>query len=148
MPDTRGRLRRPIGVSSAVALYALGMHRILLREVIVDVPSTDLERVAAFWSGALGTTARQTSEAEFWSLPDAAALPYVGLQDIGTGPARYHLDIESDDVEAEVARLVALGATEVSRQRAWVVLADPAGLLLCVLPPESDEFTERARPVE
>ena len=123
------------------------MHRILLREVIIDVPSADLDRVTAFWAGALGTSAHQTEAPEFWSLPDAAALPHVGLQDIGTAPARYHLDIESDDVEAEVARLVALGATEVSRQRSWVVLADPAGLLLCVLPPESDEFAERARPV-
>lgn len=122
------------------------MHRILLREVIVDVPTADLERVAAFWGAALGTSARQvgTEHREFWSLPGAAALPYVGLQDIGTDRPRYHLDIESDDVEAEVARLIALGATQVSRQPSWVVLADPAGLLLCVLPPECDEFADRS----
>jgi predicted enzyme related to lactoylglutathione lyase len=122
------------------------MHRILLREVIVDVPTADLPRVAAFWAGALGSTARRLEDhPEFWALPGAAALPHVGLQDIGTEPPRYHLDIESDDVEAEVTRLVALGATEVSRQPSWVVLADPAGLLLCVLPPECEEFADRSR---
>ena len=123
------------------------MHRILLREVIIDVPSTDLERVTAFWAGALGADAQQTEAPEFWSLPDAAALPHVGLQDIGTDRARYHLDIETDDVPAEVTRLVRLGAEEVSQGRTRVVLRDPAGLLLCVLPPESDEFATRSRPV-
>jgi hypothetical protein len=125
------------------------VHRILLREVIVDVPSAQLEAETAFWAGALDSQARTESAdyPEFRSLRGAAALPHVGLQDIGTGQARYHLDIESDDIEAEVARLLALGATEVARQSAWVVLADPAGLLLCVLPPESEEFAERSRPV-
>lgn len=44
-----------------------------------------------------------------------------------------------------MSRLLALGATEVSRQDSLVVLADPAGLLLCVLPPQSEEFAERSR---
>jgi Glyoxalase-like domain len=50
-------------------------------------------------------------------------------------------------VPAEVARLTALGAEEVSRGRTWVVLRDPAGLLLCVVPVESPHFTERSRAV-
>ena len=125
------------------------MHRILLREVIVDVPSAALERTRRFWSEALAATPRSVGDAgEFTSLDDAAALPHVALQDIGSTAARYHLDLESDDVEAEVARLLRLGATEVSRGNGFVVLADPAGLLLCVLPPESDEFATRSREVE
>ncbi|GAA1833156.1 VOC family protein [Microlunatus capsulatus] len=125
------------------------MHRILLREVIVDVPSAVLDEARTFWSAALAATPRVVGDAgEFTALDDPSALPHVALQDVGTTPARFHLDLESDDVEAEVARLVRLGATEVSRGDGFVVLADPAGLLLCVLPPESDEFATRSRQVE
>jgi predicted enzyme related to lactoylglutathione lyase len=53
------------------------------------------------------------------------------------GKNRVHLDFASADVEAEVARLVALGATETGRHSfgeefRWVVLADPAGNAFCI----------------
>jgi hypothetical protein len=120
----------------------------MLREVIVDVPSASLAASRTFWSEALLARPRVVGDAgEYTALDDPAALPHVALQDVGTTPARYHLDLESDDVEAEVDRLVGLGATVVSRHKAFAVLADPSGLLLCVLPPESDEFASRSRPV-
>ena len=125
------------------------MHRILLREVIVDVPSATVEAARRFWSRALAATPRVVGDGgEFTTLDDPAALPHVAVQDVGTAAARYHLDLESDDVEAEVARLLRLGATEVSRRDGLVVVADPAGLLICVLPPESEEFATRSREVE
>jgi len=125
------------------------MHRILLREVVVDVPAAALEPTRRFWAEVLAATPRVVGDAgEFTSLDDAAALPHVAVQDVGSAAARYHLDLESDDVEAEVARLLRLGATEVSRSDHFVVLADPAGLLLCVLSPESDEFATHSREVE
>ncbi|MEJ7649952.1 MAG: VOC family protein [Nakamurella sp.] len=80
-------------------------------------------------------------------MPDPAALCHIGLQDIGDGIAGLHLDIETDDIPAEVHRLTTLGATELFRHDAWVVMADPAGTRFCLLPPESDEFAERARVV-
>ena len=124
------------------------MHRILLREVIVDVPSAALEPTRRFWSQALAATPRTVGDqGEFTSLDDAVALPHVAVQDVGSTAARYHLDLESDDVDAEVARLVRLGGTEVSRSNGLVVVADPAGLLICVLPPESDDFPTRSREV-
>jgi Glyoxalase-like domain len=66
---------------------------------------------------------------------------------VGDTEARFHVDLETDDVPAEVARLVRLGAEEVSRGRTWVVLRDPAGLLLCVVPAESSDFPTRSRPL-
>jgi glyoxalase superfamily protein len=124
------------------------MHRIMLREVIVDVPSQDLDATRQFWGGALDGTVRPLTEfPEFAALDGAAALPHIGFQDIGSGPARYHLDIETDDIEAEVARLTGLGAAVHERHEHWVVMRDPAGLLFCLLPPESDEFAERSRAV-
>ena len=71
----------------------------------------------------------------------------LGLQDIGTDEARFHVDLETDDVEAEVARLARLGAEKVSDGRTWTVLRDPAGLLVCVVPAESPDFAERSREV-
>jgi hypothetical protein len=124
-------------------------HRILLREIVIDVPTDRLAAATAFWARALDTEARPLKDyTEFVELVDPAARCVVGLQDVGTAEARYHLDIESDDVEAEVARLVRLGATEVSRRLSWVVLRDPAGLLLCVLPPDTADFAQHAREVE
>jgi hypothetical protein len=124
-------------------------HRIALREVVIDVPTDVLAAETKFWALALDTDARPLKDyAEFVELVDPAARCVVGLQDIGTDTARFHVDIESDDVEAEVARLVRLGATEVSRHLSWVVLRDPAGLLLCVVPPDTPDFDQRARTVD
>jgi hypothetical protein len=124
------------------------MHRILLREIVIDAPTETFAATRDFWSAALLTQAREVERyPEFTALEDPASLPVVGLQDVGVDSARYHVDIETDDVAAEVARLVHLGAEEVSRGRTWVVLRDPAGLLLCVVPAESPDFPERSREV-
>ena len=124
-------------------------HRILLREVVIDVPTRDLESATQFWAAALATEARPLKDyTEFIALTDPAARCVVGLQDVGDDVARYHVDIESDDVEAEVARLVRLGATVQFRHRTWAVLRDPVGLPLCVVPPDTPDFDERARTVE
>ncbi|WP_392425725.1 VOC family protein [Barrientosiimonas humi] len=58
---------------------------------------------------------------------------------------RVHLDIETDDVEAEVARVTALGATVHERREGYVILADPGGLLFCVVPVQTgDAFAQQA----
>jgi hypothetical protein len=124
------------------------VHRVLLREVIVDVPSDTLAATQRFWAAALAGSVRRLAQfPEFAALDNPAALPHVGFQDIGAGTARFHLDIETDDIEAEVERLSRLGAVVEQRKEHWVVMRDPAGLLFCLLPPESDEFAERSRVV-
>ena len=124
-------------------------HRMLLREIVIDAPSDRLDEARAFWARALATeTAPLKDYTEFTALVDPAARCVVGIQDVGADGARYHVDIEADDVEAEVARLVRLGATEVARHLSWVVLRDPLGLLLCVVPPDTPDFAERARVVD
>jgi hypothetical protein len=124
------------------------MHRILLREVVIDAPTETFAATRDFWAAALLTGSRRLADhPEFTALVDPASLPLVGLQDVGTDRARFHLDLETDDVPAEVDRLVRLGAVEVSRQPSWVVLRDPAGLLFCVLPAESPDFAEHSREV-
>lgn len=122
------------------------MHRILLREIVIDAPDEVFAQTRDFWSSALLAESRQVEEyPEFTGLIGPAAMPWVGLQNVGGAAARFHLDIETDDVDAEVRRLVTLGAVIVGQGRAWVVLKDPAGLLFCVVPYESPWFEERAR---
>lgn len=121
------------------------MHRSRLRALMIDVPGPDLAPATAFWSGALGKTPNRTA---------AEAHPYLTLlpRDTGLrvtlqridGAARYHVDIETDDLEAEVKRLEALGAQEVERSGDWVVMRDPAGLPVCVVPVESTDFDATA----
>ena len=82
-------------------------HRIVLREVVVDVPTDRLEAATRFWAGALGAQSEVVEDyPEFVALRDPAARCGVGLQDIGTDTARFHVDIETDDVAAEVTREV------------------------------------------
>ena len=109
------------------------MHRSTLTAVLADVPRECFTDEIAFWSGALGSPP-VIDDAD----PDYAELGRAGhgvqfmVQRIG-GPARFHLDIETDDIDAEVARLEALGARRVVHVQTWWVMRDPAGLLFCVV---------------
>ena len=63
----------------------------------------------------------------------------------GKHEARVHLDIETDDIEAEVARLEALGAKRVQHVRnRWWVMEAPTGHRFCVVP--MDEDSTRGKP--
>lgn len=110
-----------------------GMHRSRLSAALVDVPPERYEDVVGFWSGALGSEA-EIDDGD----PDYAGLgePVPGLQFMVQrvdAAARIHLDIETDDVDAEVERLEALGAERVEKIDTWWVMRDPAGLLFCVI---------------
>ena len=127
------------------------MHRILLRTIIVDVPSANHDATRDFWATALGAQAhRGVRHPEYHWMEHPASAGPVLIQDVGAAPARFHVDIETDDVEAEVTRLVGAGAAELERHgdlaERWVVLRDPAGLLFCVVP-AGDGFAEAAREV-
>jgi len=124
------------------------MHRILLREVVIDAPPDSFAATRDFWAAALLTEAREVEGfPEFTALPDAASLSWVGLQRIASGAARLHLDLETDDVGAEVERLIGLGAVKIADGRTWVVMRDPSGLLFDVVPHQSPWFAERSREV-
>ena len=60
-------------------------------------------------------------------------------------PSRVHLDIESDDVDAEVRRLEALGAKRVEKINTWWVLEAPTGQRFCVVRAKSPAFGEHAK---
>jgi len=64
----------------------------------------------------------------------------VFVQEIGDGVARVHLDIETDDVEAEVVRLESHGAIRVRPVESWWIMQDPSGQRFCVVRPQTDDF--------
>lgn len=127
------------------------MHRSRIGVVLIDLPEESYAASAAFWAGATGT-ARGTSHASpgeepYESLDRLPGGVMLELQRTGAGtPARIHLDIETDDVAAEVARVLGLGARVVAQREGYVILADPGGLLFCVVPVQTGaEFDAHAR---
>ncbi len=111
-------------------------HFSRLFKVVIDIPASDYEREVSFWAAALGEPLLQP----FGRHPEyhGAALHgqdfWLLTQRLGEGAARVHLDIHTDDLDAEVGRLERLGARRVHRVDSWRVMRDPAGLLFCVLP--------------
>ena len=59
-------------------------------------------------------------------------------------PEWVHLDIETDDIDAEVTRLEALRAKRVARVRTWWVMEAPTGQRFCVIRPQNEGFAARA----
>jgi glyoxalase superfamily protein len=120
------------------SLYPPQMHRSRLSTLLIDAPMAEAPRSAAFWSAALGVDAKAvTDEPQFISLPAAVPGLVTAVQAVDDD-ARYHVDIETDDVAAEVARLTALGAEEESVWQGCHALRVPGGHLLCVIPLHSD----------
>jgi hypothetical protein len=117
------------------------MHRSRVYAILIDTPRETADEVTQFWSKALGVTPRPLPEApQFISLPNAIPGVNAAVQATETADdtPRMHIDIETDDIEAEVARLQALGATRESQWQECHTLRAPGGHVLCVLPVESD----------
>ncbi|MCM0674302.1 glyoxalase/bleomycin resistance/dioxygenase family protein [Micromonospora phytophila] len=113
------------------------MHRSRVYAILIDAPEAEAARSTAFWSAALGVPAQPVpSEPQFITLHEALPGLVTAVQVVDDAP-RFHLDFETDDVEAETARLLALGATQVARWQECRVLRVPGGHLVCVLPVES-----------
>jgi hypothetical protein len=116
-------------------------HRSRLSTILIDAPNGAAPAAATFWSQALGVPARPVpDEEEFTSLRGALPDLVLAVQAVDD-EARYHVDIETDDVDAETARLVALGAVEVGRWLDCHTLRAPGGHLVCVIPRHSDPET-------
>jgi predicted enzyme related to lactoylglutathione lyase len=121
------------------------MHKSKLAGFIIDCNTTDLSAAADFWGGALGMQIK--------TLPPEEGEKYVRLIDPGglhievqkvAHPSRVHLDIETDDVAAEVRRLEALGAKQVRAKGTWVVMEAPTGQRFCVVRKQSQDFDQKA----
>ena len=103
-------------------------------QVCLDLPPSTYDAECAFWQSVTGWDLAETRSPEFRRLTGPPAQPLqLLLQRLDDEqPAGAHLDLAADDREAEVARHVSLGATEVGPGRGWTVLRDPAGAHYCV----------------
>lgn len=116
------------------------MHHSRLCSIIIDCQADDLAEAARFWSAALGRPIREGAAStgdNYVPLDTHADEPVIEVQKV-EHPSRVHLDIESDDIEAEVLRLEALGARRVVAIRTWVVMEAPTGQRFCVIRPQRD----------
>jgi predicted enzyme related to lactoylglutathione lyase len=122
------------------------MHKSKLGGFIIDCQTDDLGRAADFWGGALGMPVRE--------LPAEEAALYKRLEDSQHGldievqkvnhASRVHLDIETDDVEAEVLRLEKLGAKRIQAVHTWWIMEAPTGQRFCVVRAASSKFAQLA----
>jgi predicted enzyme related to lactoylglutathione lyase len=124
------------------------MHKSKLSGFIIDCQTHDLDRAAEFWGAALGMPIAElpADEAELYKrLEDSQHGLDIEVQKVSHA-SRVHLDIETDDIEAEVRRLEALGATRVQAVRTWWVMEAPTGQRFCVVQAKasSKSFAERA----
>jgi hypothetical protein len=122
------------------------MHRSKLGQILVDCQVEDMAAAVRFWSGALGLAPdpRDLPTDRYFALLGPAGGLRVLLQRV-EWPSSYHLDIEADDVEAEVRRLEALGAVRKRKVDSWWVMRAPTGHDFCVICPQSEGSVESAR---
>ena len=130
------------GSSPVIAVHTEEMP-VALHHVVVD--AHDLRGLARFWSQALGWAVLSVREREIVIGPDdhaSVGMCFMPVTDVKTLKNRVHLDLttSAEDREAEIERLLGLGAQRVdvgqTGAESWTVLADPEGNEFCVVRPK------------
>jgi predicted enzyme related to lactoylglutathione lyase len=122
------------------------MHYSRLCAVLIDCQVSDVDAAAGFWAEALGRPvdlAHPGSRDNYRMLETPADEPIVQIQRV-EHESRVHLDIETDDIPAEVARLEKLGAKIVNQLERWTVMQAPTGQRFCVVRVQRPGFPKNA----
>lgn len=111
-----------------------------LKVEMITFDSSDPAKLAGWWAEHFEGTTHELLPGEFYAVarPEGPRLGFQKVPDPTPGKNRVHLDFSAADVDGEVSRLTAAGATEVERHKIgdnfrWVVLADPEGNAFCVV---------------
>ena len=111
-------------------------HRSRLAGFIIDCQTDNLDAAADFWSRALGATIADRDAgddtAEYQMFGNTPGDLHIEVQKV-QHPSRVHLDIEADDLDAEAARLEALGARKIGFVKRWWVMDAPTGQRFCIV---------------
>ncbi|MFF2551419.1 VOC family protein [Nocardia sp. NPDC058058] len=101
----------------------------------LDTPAARFDESAEFWRTVTGSTlsAKRGDNDEFLTLLPDSGTPSVKMQAVPHDP-RVHLDLDVDDVPAEVERAVKLGATVVFDNHGYTVMRSPHGMIFCFTP--------------
>lgn len=116
------------------------MHKSRLAALVIDSQGEEKSSAIDFWAQVLGWPCHETDE-KYGKLATPPDQPDVLIQQVDH-PSRVHLDIESDDIEAEVIRLESLGAMVVERRERWTVMEAPTGHRFCVVHPQRADFAD------
>ena len=111
------------------------MHHSRLCAVLIDCKSDDVDTAARFWGEALGRPVdlkHPGSRGNYRMLETPPGEPIVEIQKV-EHESRAHIDIETDDIPAEVKRLEKLGAKVWKHLERWVVMEAPTGHRFCVV---------------
>lgn len=122
------------------------MHRSRINGILIDCNVEDIGAAAKFWAGALGRPVdpgHPGTRGDYVMLETPPDEISVQIQRVDH-ESRIHLDIETHDIPAEVARLEKLGATVDSRMERWVVMRAPSGQRFCVVRVQRDGFPKGA----
>jgi hypothetical protein len=122
------------------------MHRSRLNGLLIDCNTEDIAAAARFWAEALGRPIDPNhpgTRGNYVMLETPPDEVSIQIQRV-THESRVHLDIETDDIPAEVARLEELGATVDKRLERWVVMRAPTGQRFCVVRVQRDGFPKGA----
>jgi predicted enzyme related to lactoylglutathione lyase len=122
------------------------MHRSRINGILIDCNVEDIDAAARFWAEALGRPIdpdHPGTRGDYVMLENRPDEISVQIQRVDH-ESRIHLDIETDDISAEVARLEKLGATVHKRMERWVVMQAPTGQRFCVVRVQRDGFPEGA----
>jgi hypothetical protein len=118
------------------------MHKSRLAQIVIDCHGTETDAAARFWGAALGrpvNTLEDPADERYRELGTSDEELNILIQSVNH-VSRVHLDIETDDVEAEVRRLEQLGAKRVEQVRTWWIVEAPTGQRFCVLTPQSRQL--------
>jgi predicted enzyme related to lactoylglutathione lyase len=113
---------------------------------LIDCKTADLGSAARFWAEALGRPLdpeHPGSNSTYQMLATPPDEPIVQIQRVDH-ESRVHIDIETDDIPAEVSRLEKLGAQVVNRLERWVVMQAPTGQRFCVVRVQRPGFPKNA----
>ena len=120
------------------------MHRSRINGILIDCNVEDIGAAARFWAEALGRPVdpdHPGTRGNYVMLENRPGQISVQIQRVDH-ESRVHLDIESDDIDAEADRLEKLGAKKVAFVKRWWVMEAPSGQRFCVVRVQRDGFDE------
>ena len=121
------------------------MHKSRVSNILIDCQTNDIDAAATVWAAAIGRTAESDADpSEPYRLLEGPPREMKILVQAVRHESRVHLDIETDDVEAETSRLEGLGARRVAKVKTWWVMEAPTGQRFCVVRPQRADFEENA----
>ena len=121
-------------------------HRSRINGILIDCNVDDIQEAARFWAEALGRPVNPDhpgTRGNYVMLEDRPEEVSVQIQRVDH-ESRVHIDIETDNIPAEVARLERLGATVDQQLERGVVMRAPSGRRGCVVRVQRDGFDGNA----